>query len=357
VRALVPPRHLEDAHGLTDRRADRRKRASVAVGGYAWRPMTRRSRFALLWTVVACALAALAIPLTPPVYHLLVDLGWLDPSATTGGDPFGKVLRRLLLLPIAVIMVGVLRPWRDVNLTDMGLRGPCSRPRAGAFAFVTTIGVLVAVLAVHGACGWLVWEATDPAGRIGARVARALASALVVATLENWFFRAWLPVLTAGWFGKRFADPAAILLFASLHAFRAKNLDGPMRHDAGGAWEALKSWTSTLFDPVAFGPMWIGLVLFATLLTVAYRTTRTLWVPIGIHAAGIWVLLSYGAFSTRLDTPRWAGTKVLYDGIPGWLLLLAGIAWFARRTPAAAEVEVEGEGEVAPAMPACPAPP
>jgi membrane protease YdiL (CAAX protease family) len=289
--------------------------------------MTRESRFTLLWTLVAVALAVLAVPLTPPVYRALVDWGWLDPNATAGGDPFGKVLRRLLLVPIAVVMLAVFRPWRKLTGSDMGLRGPLARPRAGVTGFVVTALGMLALLAVHVALGWLVIEANEPAGRVGWRVVKTLLEALLVAGIENWFFRAWLPELAAGWFGAKWADPFAILLFGALHAFKPSNLDGPVTHDTAGAWDALQGWMATMVDPAVFGPAFFGLVLFGTLLTLAYRRSRTLWLPIGIHAAGIWVLLAHGAFTERFPRPAWAGTKVLYDGLPGWILLLLAILW------------------------------
>ena len=293
--------------------------------------MDRRRTRDLLWLLVMLGCAALAIPVTPPVYHLLVDWGWIDPTATSGGDPFGKVLRRLLLVPGAVLGLWILRPWEDVTLTGMGLRGPASRPRAALAGFGATLLVVLAVLAVHLAAGWLALEVTDGPRKVAWRVVKTLGEGIFVATLENLFFRAWFPTFAARWFGARLADVVAVVVFASLHAFRAKHLDESVTHDAAGAWAAVKSWVGTMVDPAAFGPAWIGLVLFGALLTVAYRRSRTLWLPIGIHAAGIWVLQSYGAFTTRLDTPGWAGTKALYDGVPGWTVLLLATLWLARR--------------------------
>src|SRR5688572_3412514 len=106
--------------------------------------MTRATRFTLLWIALALVLAALALPLTPIVYRALVDLGWIDPNATTGGDPFGKVLRRVLLLPVVVIVFGVFRPFRDARLGDMGIRGPLARPLAGLNGFAVTLVVMLA---------------------------------------------------------------------------------------------------------------------------------------------------------------------------------------------------------------------
>jgi membrane protease YdiL (CAAX protease family) len=295
--------------------------------------MDRRRTRDLLWLLVMGGMAALAIPATPPVYHLLVDWGWIDPAAVSGGDPFGKVLRRLLLIPGAVLGLWILRPWEDIGLDDMGLRGPRSRPRAALLGFGTTLVVVLVVLAVHVAAGWLVVEVTDGTRKVAWRVVKTLGEGLFVATLENVFFRAWFPVFAARWVPARLADAVAVLVFASLHAFRASNLDEPVTHDTAGAWEAVTSWVGTLADPVAFGPAWVGLVLFGTLLTVAYRRSKTLWLTIGIHAAGIWALQSYGAFTTRLDSPWWAGTKALYDGAPGWAVLLLATWWLWRRPP------------------------
>jgi membrane protease YdiL (CAAX protease family) len=129
------------------------------------------------------------------------------------------------------------------------------------------------------------------------------------------------------------ADAFAIVGFAAVHAFKPSHLDEPVSHDAAGAWQALRTWAATMVDPARFGPTMLGLLLFGTLLTVAYRRSRTLWLPIGIHAAGAWALLAYGAFTERRATPVWAGTKALYDGVPGWTLLLVAIAWLALRKP------------------------
>ena len=302
--------------------------------------MSPSRRHDAVLVLLAIVLAALAIAGAPLVYDRLVAWRWIDPGATGGGDPFGKVLRRVLMIPPAACVILGMRPWRDLTLADMGLRGPRSRPFAGLLAFVVSLLVVGAMLGFQAAMGWLRFEVTEPAGQVAGRLAVAGASALVVALLENWFFRAWLPLLTARWFGTRLAEPTALLVFAGAHAFRANRLDVQVTHDTAGAWEAVKTWLATLFDYGHFGTALLGLALFGVLLTLAYRRTGSLWVPIGIHAAGVLTILGYGAFTERLDTPAWAGTKVLYDGVPGWAVLLGGVLVFARRRgPSADDVE------------------
>jgi membrane protease YdiL (CAAX protease family) len=292
-------------------------------------PAPRPSR---LWLWAGLALFPLSILLAPALYRLLLDLGWVDPSDVKGGDPFGKVLRRCLLLPIAVLVLGWLRPWRDVGLVGMGLRGPAARPRAGLLAFAVTLACLLTLLAAHVGLGWLRVEVNEPASRVLYRLGKTLVSGLVIACIEEWIFRAWLPLRLARRLSVAAAGLVAALLYAGLHAFRATHLKDAVEPSVAGAWSALGTWTGTLFDPAAFGPSFLGLLLFGLLLAAVYRRSRTLWASIGIHAASIWVLFAYGGFTEREATPSWAGTKVLYDGPLGWALLLVAL-WLVRRAP------------------------
>lgn len=296
-------------------------------------PGPRRSL--LLWLALGVVLCALAVVCAAPVYQALVDLGWLASEPGPGGDPFGRVLRRLLLLAIGTVVLLGLKPWRDVGFTQVGLAGPSSRPRLGLLAGSLALAAVLAVLAAHALAGWLRWSPDAP-GALAARVGRALLAAAVVSVLEEWFFRGWLPVRLGAWLRPGRAVAVSVVLFASAHAFKASHLADPPSRDAAGALSALGTWLRTLFNPAAFGPSFLGLVLFGLVLTLVYRRTRTLWAPIGIHAACILALQSYGGLTERIETPRWAGTKALYDGVPGWAILaLAALLLAARRAPAA----------------------
>lgn len=286
--------------------------------------MAASPRPVLLWLALTALLLALALVLAAPVYHLLTGLGWLDGTSQVGGDAFGRVLRRLLLIAVAVPLLLLLKPWRDVGWGTMGLHGPAARPRLGLVLGAVSVLAVAAVLVAHVLAGWLAVN-VDPPGKVTVRVLRALLTGVVVGAIEEWFFRAWLPVRLGTWLSPRWALTAALAVFAGAHAFRASHLVEPPSRDLSGALDALGSWLGTLFDPVAFGPAFAGLVLFGLILTLLYRRSGTLYAPIGVHAGCIVALQAYGGFTERLDTPRWAGTRMLYDGVPG-LVLLALIA-------------------------------
>ena len=69
--------------------------------------------------------------------------------------------------------------------------------------------------------------------------------------------------------------------------------------------------------------------LFSLILTLLWRRTRTLWAPVGVHAAGVAVLRTYGAFTDRTPPRTWAGSKELFDGPPVWALLLLALGVLA----------------------------
>jgi membrane protease YdiL (CAAX protease family) len=283
------------------------------------------------WLVAGLVLLPLSVVAAPSVYRLLVDLGWLEPDELA----FAKVLRRCILLPIAVIVLGFLRPWRDVRPSTMGLTGPHARPQVGALAFAVTLAALLALLATQVAAGWLRLEVNEPAGRVAYRIGKTLLTGVVVGLIEEWLFRAWLPARL----GRRLSPVAAGLvattIFAAIHAFKPSQLREPVDATVAGAFEALGRWTSTMVDPVTFGPSFVGLFLFGLVLLRLYRRTGTLWAPVGMHAAAAWTIFAYGAVSEREPTPAWAGGKMLYDGPLGWALLVLAFVALAPRAPRA----------------------
>lgn len=293
------------------------------------RPAPAGERISPLWWLAGVALLPLAVVLAPSVYHLLVGLGWLEPDRLA----FAKVLRRCLLVPVAVIVLGALRPWRDVGLSGMGLER--ARVDRGLRAFLLCVLAVVTLLAVQVQLGWLRLEVNDPPAKVAWRIAKTLGTGVVVGVLEEWLFRAWLPRRLGRRMAPALATGLALLAFAALHAFRPSHLREAVEPSVAGAWQALGLWLGTLVDPAAFGASFLGLLLFGALLQSLYRRTGTLWAPIGVHAAAAWLVFAYGGVTERQATPAWAGSKALYDGPLGWGLLLLALvlvrAWPRRR--------------------------
>jgi membrane protease YdiL (CAAX protease family) len=290
----------------------------------------------LAWALLVPVLVVAAAFAARPVHDFLVDAGLLHDRVGGVGDTFAKVFRRLLLIPVALVVFVGCKPWREGGPSVYGLAGPRARPLSGVRAFLATCVLLVLLLGAELGAGWIVWNPDPDAGEVLGRLGKYLVAGLVVATIEEWFFRGWLPLRL----GRAVPAGAAVILSACaygvVHAFKPSALPGPPTRDGAGALEALGQWIAHALDPVAFGSSFLGLVLFALLLHAAYRRSGTLWTCVGIHAAGIWILFSYGAATDRVASSSWLGGKLRYDGVPGWILLATVALWLRSRPPAPA---------------------
>jgi membrane protease YdiL (CAAX protease family) len=295
----------------------------------------RRIHPLLFWPVAIAAVVLLACVLAAPVHELLMDLGLMT-HHEAGHDHdryFLKVFRRLLLVPLAIVFLWRVRPWREGS-GDYGLRGPRARRRPALVGYGGVILALVAVLLWQGAEGWLRMEDPPRWGEFSWRVCKYIVGGLAAGFIEEWFFRGWL----YDQFQRRHGRVAvsvlmSSLLYALVHAFRPTSLVRDVSHDAAGAFEALCSWMGHGLSP-AFLAGAAGLFCFALLLTAVYRRTNTLWTAIAVHAGAVLVLSTYGAITDRPEglTPAWAGTRLLYDGLPVMGILLIGAILFRPRS-------------------------
>lgn len=296
------------------------------------RSVLRRIHPLVFWPLAVALVVSCACLLAAPVHEALMDLGWMKrPAGAHDLDRyFLKVFRRLLLVPLALIFLWRVRPWREAG-GDFGLRPPRARLRPGLVAGLGVIVVLVGVLAWQLQRGWLHFEDPLRWKEFAWRAGKYLIGGLVAGFLEEWFFRGWLYEQFQRRHGRVWLSVLlSSVLYALVHAFRPSSLSASVQHDAGGALEALLGWCAHAASP-AFLAAAVGLFCFALLLTAVYRRTGTLWTSIGLHAGAVLVLFSYGALTERPPggTPAWAGTRLLYDGLPvmGVLLLGAAALW------------------------------
>lgn len=284
-----------------------------------------RFALSLALTIIVSALLA------PPIFRLAVDLRFI------GDDEFLRVFRRLLMIGLSFSILYCFRPWRDGDLASYGLRGPRVRLGSAVFAWVVTVGIVTGLVMIEYAFGWIRLEDPLRWGRFVSRVGQFLVSGLLVAALEEWFFRGWmLRRMTR----RRSIGRAVLwstLIYALLHAFHVEHINGvDFPNTTTGALAALGHWLSHMVNFSEFGMSFLGLFFFGLLLNAAYLRWRTLWVPIAIHAGAVVVLYSYTHATDRVVRSLFVGSKLVYDGVPAIVVLAAGavILWRWKPTPA-----------------------
>lgn len=275
------------------------------------------------------AAVALGVVLAGPLHALL--------GRVVERPDFAKVYRYLTLGLVVAALALLLRPWRDVPRDLWGLRGPPGRTLGLVGAGAVTMAVLLAALAaLHFALDLVRWDPWDGVAKAEKRAWKFGLAALPFACLEETFFRGWLADRLARRFRPFAAAATGAFVFAALHAARKSAAPDDVVPGAAGALAILGAWAARFGDVLDFGPSLAGLFLFALALEGARRRFRTLAFGVGAHAAVYVLLQIHSALTDPTPDPRlpegveprsWLGSKWLYDGVPG-LLLLLGLAWW-----------------------------
>jgi membrane protease YdiL (CAAX protease family) len=291
------------------------------------------------WTFVLSVALTIAVSafLAPPLYEVLVALRFI------GDDEFLRVFRRLLMIGLSLSILAAWKPWRDGDLTSYGLRGSRARFRPTVVAWLLAVAGTIALVLVQYWSGWIRLEDPFRWGRFIYRIASFLVTGFVVALLEEWFFRGWMLRRMTRTRSLGRAVFTSTLIFAFLHAFNPSNLKvESIEPTARGALSALGAWLSHVTSLQAFGSSFVGLFLFGLLLCGAYLRTRTIWVPIAIHAGAVNVLFTYTHATDRVVNSPFVGTRALYDGVPAYILLAIAAVAVWNWKPAEASRQMSG---------------
>jgi membrane protease YdiL (CAAX protease family) len=269
----------------------------------------------LLFVGLLIAALLVASALTYPAWSLV---------ATISVEPVHRVMNRLAML---FALVGLVFLTRRLGLSDRqsmgyGVSGAQFGRQllvgwlAGAALMIPLIGFLF---------GMDIRELKDDAAGWGAVIFEGLISGLIVALIEETFFRGVLFTALQRTSGAIAAVLAPSVLYASLHF-----LDGRLRVPADEvAWEHGFIVLSRLFEryaqPLALIDSFLALVMLGVLLAIVRLRTGAIAACIGLHAAGVCAIAVMRKMSVvEPDTHyrMWVGT---YDGVIGW----AALVWFA----------------------------
>src|SRR5215468_8333118 len=230
----------------------------------------------------------------------------------------------------AVLIAAVLLLWPLLRLSDVRGLGDLRLAPNLHWARDVSFGVLLSVIPLL-FCGAALIALHVYSFRhvfVWPRLGKVLLAAISVPFIEETFFRGIVLGLLLRTGRKLPSIIVVSVLFAAVHFLK------------GSEWEpAIVTWTSgfqSIGDAFAgFCDPTMVLAAFATLFLVgciladARVLTRSLWVPIGLHAG--WIFAS-GTFSwlarRQTDALPWLGKNLLVGIIP---LGLAGVTWIVMR--------------------------
>jgi len=270
---------------------------------------TLRLTVALLVAIVAAALIA------PWVSALVDALGFRF--------PFPRIFDRVVMVALAAVMIESALPLKLWPRLKAGFANPAANRGRAVRGFAIA---LLAVAALWIAAAVLSSGGFDGSFKVLTHLPGTLAAALLIAVIEEAFFRA---ILLAGMrddFGPRAALIASAAVYALAHLVRS-----PARFQLHGihpmaGFDVLASSFAQFGDPAALMPPLIGLFLLGLVLGEAFLLTGTVYFSLGMHAGFV-----VGAKSWRYVTaagssqPGWLvgyGRVPLIGGVGAWIVAL-----------------------------------
>ena len=238
--------------------------------------------------------------------------------------PFPRIFDRTVMVTLLVAMLLSARWLRCGALLRAGFAAPranLARGAAGLAIAVTAIAVLFA-LAVGGGAGGAVTAAA-----LGARALRFVLPALVIAIIEEGFFRAFLLSGMRRDCGAGGALAASSAFYAVAHLVRSPKHYYLTGFHAGAGLSNLAASAAQLGHPVAAAPMLLGLFLLGIVLGEAFLLTGTVWFSVGLHAgfvlgAKTWPLIGHSG----APVSRWiagGGPVPLIAAPAAWTIAIA----------------------------------
>ena len=304
----------------------------------------RRHRPLLAWVALPLGGLFLAALAAPFIYSALLEL---LPNVVT---PFSRVYNRTAMLTAALLLV-LLRGslgWRALPGLFATRSGgeAVSQIVAGFLAALLGVGIAVGAALVM---GWLAL-ADSPYEIVAGRTATALVGGLVVAFLEESFFRGLMFASLAKSLGTLRAAIASSGAYALVHLLVSDPALGRQGYSLGAGFAYLGNAVARQIEPASLLPL-CGLFLCGLVLALSVRRSGALFLAIGLHAGWVFSfqVLRHATRPLRaipghsyLATHHYlAGTTWAWAGIlAGGLFVLSWWFWEERRSVA----ELAGAG-------------
>jgi membrane protease YdiL (CAAX protease family) len=270
---------------------------------------------------VLAALAAAAI-FSPWIFHL-----WNSYAASQRHRvEFEQIFAGVFIFAGVALLLASPSLLRPRLLRDAGLVG---KDRSDFFSgFVLAIASIALLAVVMYFAGALTPGLSDPLYAIVRASAKALLTALMVAFLEEIFFRGILFKGLMEDYDAAVAFIGANLIYAASHFFKPPEEFMPGGPDPLAGFRFLVLCLAPYLDTATTVPGLIGLFIIGLVLSYALLRSGTLYLPIGLHAGWVFAIKTlslYGDFTREGLGWIFGGKPKLVSGVATWVgILLVG---------------------------------
>jgi membrane protease YdiL (CAAX protease family) len=241
---------------------------------------------------------------------------------------FEKILNRLLMIAALVIAFSFFR-------MDRALFEACGMSWKKKILGLWLSGFALA-LAVLSLLGWVEYRlgavTWSSEGLISLKgVGSALTTGVVVGLIEEFFFRGFLFLKLA----RRWRPVTALFLtnaiYSAVHFIRSGH---PYVDSTPTFIDSLRVMGASFSAFVQFGEYWtgfVGLLFFGIVLSSSFMRTRSLLMPMALHAGAVFFLKLTRIHLAPVESASvfLYGGKGFYSGLLGWAFI--GLIWIALR--------------------------
>ena len=238
---------------------------------------------------------------------------------------FDRILRRLIMIGTLLLVWGLVRSHRE-SLKELGLEKPKEWFAFFGKGFLFGLGLVVLLSVVQWYLGARFWQLSNKGGWhwIG-YFFKAFGAGILIGAIEEFFFRGFMFFMLRDLWNTRASLIVTNLIYALVHFFPKGRVFVSTNPTV---WDSLRILASAV-TPSASAflemlPPMVGLFLFGLILSFLFLRTRTLCTSMGVHAGAIFALKLNRRFLPEISDKMnfLSGTKNLYDGIAGLIILL-----------------------------------
>lgn len=223
---------------------------------------------------------------------------------------FAQFFDRAVLVAAVALLWPTIRALRIGSRADLGIE-PDSRGWArlavgfaASFVCMAAFGAIVLQLGVYRL------KVEPPWGDL----AKVAVSAVTVGVLEEWLFRGAMLGIFRRAMGPWAALASVSAIYSILHFVKPPRVTIPdPQIDWLTGFRVLPSCFEKFAEPALLGAGFTTLFLLGWILGWATMRTRSLWIPIGLHAGLVFAKFGFGKLTKRSldDTMPWIGADMI----------------------------------------------